>query len=181
MLEKACPSNTIEPKDYGITPQDIINEINEPKLEDKIAGEEFIPEDKILYIEIVETPSITLGQTVVITPDGLINSKRNEKDGKAYFGTSDEGNDFIFPQLEKGLGKKHFMIDYRLDTNNYFLKDLGDGTGTFIRITDKYTITRNLILSLNNLHFAILVTNLQKTTGCDTVDKEVGNLYYFLI
>ena len=42
-------------------------------------------------------------------------------------------NDVILPKLE-GFGLRHFMIKYWLDKNGYFLKDLGEGSGTFIKI-----------------------------------------------
>lgn len=31
-------------------------------------------------------------------------------------------------------GKRHFIIRYRIDTKGYYLKDTGEGSGTFVRI-----------------------------------------------
>lgn len=32
------------------------------------------------------------------------------------------------------IGKKHFIIRYRIDTKGYYLKDTGEGSGTFVRV-----------------------------------------------
>ena len=32
------------------------------------------------------------------------------------------------------LGKRHFIIRYRIDTKGYYLKDTGEGSGTFVRV-----------------------------------------------
>lgn len=95
---------------------------------------------------------------------GLIDSKRDVKDGRAYFGT-DAGqdqyliNDYILSMEEQGLGKRHFVIEFDPEKNIYLLKSLGDGTGTFIKVMDKWVISSNLILSFSTLHLAIIVNN----------------------
>lgn len=32
------------------------------------------------------------------------------------------------------MGEKHFVIKYDVETKRYYIKDLGDGSGTFIKI-----------------------------------------------
>lgn len=32
------------------------------------------------------------------------------------------------------IGKRNFIIRYRLDTKGYYLKDTGEGSGTFVRV-----------------------------------------------
>jgi hypothetical protein len=32
------------------------------------------------------------------------------------------------------VGKRHFMIRYKVDTKGYYLKDTGEGSGTFVRV-----------------------------------------------
>jgi len=34
----------------------------------------------------------------------------------------------------EGFGKRHFMIQFSIEKNGYYIKDLGDGTGTFIKV-----------------------------------------------
>lgn len=31
-------------------------------------------------------------------------------------------------------GRRHFIIRYKMDTKGYYLKDTGEGSGTFVRI-----------------------------------------------
>ncbi len=42
-------------------------------------------------------------------------------------------NDVILPKNDD-FGDHHFAIKYNTDKNNYSLKDLGEGTGTFIKV-----------------------------------------------
>jgi hypothetical protein len=49
-------------------------------------------------------------------------------------------NDVILGEnLEKNpgnyvIGRRHFIIRYRIDTKGYYLKDTGEGSGTFVRV-----------------------------------------------
>ena len=42
-------------------------------------------------------------------------------------------NDFVLPKNE-GFGKRHFTIVFSVEKNGYYIKDMGDGTGTFIKV-----------------------------------------------
>jgi hypothetical protein len=119
---------------------------------------------KTLDIEILESSTIQAGTIIKMNSKGLLDSERDPKDGRAYFGT-DTGqdqhqiNDYVFSMEEQGLGKRHFMIEYNASKNNYFLKNLGDGTGTFIRIVGKRVISINTILSFTTMHLAVIFPN----------------------
>ena len=71
---------------------------------------------------------------------GLIGSKRNKSDGCTIVGSQDSNangevfNDFVIPSTDAGIGKRHFIIKYNLDNKSYYLRDLGDGSGTFVRL-----------------------------------------------
>jgi hypothetical protein len=43
-------------------------------------------------------------------------------------------NDFVIPTTDAGIGKRHMIIKYNLDNKSYYLRDLGDGSGTFVRL-----------------------------------------------
>ena len=45
----------------------------------------------------------------------------------------DKINDVILPKND-GFGERHFMIKYLIEKNYYMIKDLGEGTGTFIKV-----------------------------------------------
>ena len=121
-----------------------------------------------LFIEIMESAAIKTGTFLKINPDGLDNSKRGAKDGKTFFGTY-EGhdqskiNDYIFPSSEVGFGRRHFVIKYNVDKDAYSLQNLGDGTGTFIKITGHKELTENVIVSFNNIHIGIIVSHSKQS------------------
>ena len=41
--------------------------------------------------------------------------------------------DVLLPEGEN-FGQRHFQIKFQNDFNAFFLKDLGEGTGTFIKV-----------------------------------------------
>lgn len=132
---------------------------------------------KTLTLEIMESPSIKAGTIITINSEGLIGSKRGVKDGCAYFGTytGDDQyqiNDYTFSMEEQGFGKRHFMIEYDSTKNAYFLKDLGDGTGTFIKIINKALLNMNMIVSFNSIHLAILFPFEQQKAGTEIVGND---------
>lgn len=101
--------------------------------------------------------TIMKGACIVINTAGIEGSKR--KDGITYFGqiTDPNGgmNDYNFPIEEKGIGKRHFMIKYHDGTRKYYIKDLADGTGTFIKISKTTKLESGYILSYGDTHMTI--------------------------
>ena len=71
---------------------------------------------------------------------GLIGSKRNKGDGCTIIGSQEMNaggevqNDFVIPQTDAGIGKRHMIIKYNVDNKSYYLRDLGYGSGTFVRL-----------------------------------------------
>lgn len=54
-----------------------------------------------------------------------------------------------------GFGDRHFMIKFCVDRNSYILKDLGEGTGTFIKI-EKHSLLKNgHIISFADSHLVV--------------------------
>ena len=43
-------------------------------------------------------------------------------------------NDFVISSMDTGIGKRHMVIKYNMDNKSYYLRDLGDGSGTFVRL-----------------------------------------------
>jgi pSer/pThr/pTyr-binding forkhead associated (FHA) protein len=70
----------------------------------------------------------------------LIGSKRNKSDGCTIIGSQEPNksgevfNDFVIPSTDVGIGKRHLIIKYNMDNKSYYLRDLGDGSGTFVRL-----------------------------------------------
>lgn len=46
--------------------------------------------------------------------------------GENTYGNNGAGNVVI--------GRRHFIVRYRMDTKGYYLKDTGEGSGTFVRV-----------------------------------------------
>eukprot|EP00826_Nyctotherus_ovalis_P057561 TRINITY_DN7879_c0_g1_i3.p2 TRINITY_DN7879_c0_g1~~TRINITY_DN7879_c0_g1_i3.p2 ORF type:complete len:137 (-),score=21.64 TRINITY_DN7879_c0_g1_i3:496-906(-) len=109
-----------------------------------------------------------------MTPQGLVGSKRDAKDGRAYFGTDStqepQTNDYVFSTGEQGFGKRHFMIEFDEEKKGYNLKALEDGTGTFIKIVQKKVVNSNVILSFNSLHLAVVFPCEQSKSDVDAVN-----------
>ena len=103
---------------------------------------------------------------IEITPLGYTEGKR-KKDGITFFGYEKEKDkdniDIIINSIdeenldEKFFGK-HFQIKFNPEDLNYYLKDLGHGFGTFIRINDWIEIKNNFLLNIgeNYLIFSLI-------------------------
>lgn len=80
------------------------------------------------------------GTNLKINAQGMIASKRNKKDGCTIFGCvsdNDHGevlNDFVIPQEDQGIGRRHMMIKFNTDNKMYYIRDLGEGSGTFVKL-----------------------------------------------
>ena len=76
----------------------------------------------------------------MINACGLIGSKRNKSDGCTIIGSQELNqnnelvNDFVISSVDTGIGKRHMVIKYNMDNRQYYLRDLGDGSGTFVKI-----------------------------------------------
>ena len=131
-------------------------------IENNYINDAIIASAKILNIEVLESRRIKVGTVIVMNAGGLIDSKRAVKDGKAYFGTyagndPDKINDYVVSSEEKGFGSRHFMIEYNFDREAYYINDLKDGTGTFIRIVSKIIVDANMIISFGNMHIGLII------------------------
>ena len=76
----------------------------------------------------------------MINACGLIGSKRDKKDGCTIIGSqefndkNEYANDFVIDSVDHFIGKRHLIIKYSMDDKQYYLRDLGDGSGTFVRL-----------------------------------------------
>lgn len=46
-----------------------------------------------------------------------------------------------------GVGKRHFVVRYRMDTRGYYLKDTGEGSGTFVRVDRPLVNTHRFLIT----------------------------------
>ena len=110
--------------------------------------------------------------SIQINPLGYSKSKR-KKDGITYFGYKKEDdiseeneidikiNPIDNEVIDEKYYGKHFQIRYNMDDLQYYLKDLGHGFGTFIKIIDWIEIKNNFLLNVgdNYLVFSIGLEN----------------------
>jgi FHA domain len=118
-----------------------------------------------LILVVIESEKIQIGKEYFITSAGLVNSERNTSGdgyvfaGCLYYDHEEVVNDIILPQNEKGVGKRHFMIHYKKKTGFYCIKDLGDGMGTFIKLTRPLVLENKFIVSFGDSHMIITIEN----------------------
>jgi len=112
-----------------------------------------------LILEVVESAVLSVGKKLFISALGLEGSSRGKADGRIFVGSvsQEQGeyiNDLVLPQ-EDGIGRKHFMFKYDPTVLKYFLKDLGDGSGTFVRIKSPLPLKQGYIVSFSDSHLLI--------------------------
>jgi len=110
-----------------------------------------------LMITTAEGNSVTNPVLMKINALGLEGSLRKKQDGITYIGSVlQEGNqvlnDFVIPEDSNSLGRRHLMIRYNPSTHKYYLKDLGEGSGTFVKIDIPIPLKQGYIISFGESH-----------------------------
>jgi hypothetical protein len=118
-----------------------------------------------LSLIVIDSIEMLVGTQYEIYPYGLKSSQRNLKDGCVYAGSAEKSNgvrinDIVLPEKEKGIGKRHFMIQYvkgkrDIDIGGYMIKDMGEGMGTFIRLDKPLKLQNNFIVSFGDSHVIV--------------------------
>ena len=57
--------------------------------------------------------------------------------------------------IGEGFGTKYFVIKFSNEQNNYLLKDLGEGTGTFIKVERDFVLKNGHIVSFGENHMVV--------------------------
>ena len=103
-------------------------------------------------------------------------SRRNARDRTVFFGTQDEKvvvNDVLLPD-DSGFGKKHFFIKYLIESNEYVVKDMGDGTGTFIKIISPIILSSGLIISFGESHMVVGINEKNASVSARIKNSELN-------
>lgn len=105
-------------------------------------------------MQVLEAVNLAPGTKFDITAQGYAKSERKIIDGFVYIGTQVKNettgecpNDILIPQTETGFGAVHFIIQYRREAKNYFIKDNGLGTGTWVKIEKPIVLLSDYIVS----------------------------------
>ena len=113
-----------------------------------------VPKAPLLFLIVQDSSAISRGTTYNINACGLQGTTRVANDGFVYLG-SDEKNDIIVPNEEIGVGKRHLIIKYGVESKCYYMKDLGEGTGTFVKIEQSLELQQGYIISFSDTHMVI--------------------------
>ena len=115
-----------------------------------------------LLLEVQEGPILTKGTQYMITARGYVNSKRSVPDGCVYMGkqdvdeaTGEHKNDIVLPLNEPGIGMMHLIIQYDSVHSSYTVKDLGQGSGTFIKIEKPLKLNSGNVIAFGGSHMAV--------------------------
>ncbi len=115
-----------------------------------------------LCVSVLQGGSLQKGTTYLINACGYARSRRRTHDGCVYAGTKDTNpetgqtvNDIVLPPMERGMGQRHFVIKYVSENKSYYLRDMGEGTGTFIKIDKSLVLRPGYIISYGDAHMAV--------------------------
>jgi hypothetical protein len=64
-------------------------------------------------------------------------------------------NDIVVSPDEIGMGTTHLVIQYKPDDKSYYIKDYGQGTGTFVKIEKSIILQEEFILSYGESHMHV--------------------------
>ena len=135
-----------------------------------------------LDLEVINSWNLPKGLKIHINKDHLQNSLRNINDGKIYFGFQKDINeldnkpyiDYLLLPKDNDYDDKfigiHFQIKYDENNFKYYIKDLGSGYGTFVKLTEPIKIKNNLLINIGET-FIVFTINEDKEKRDDIILK----------
>ena len=147
------------------------NIILEKNKANNISNESKKEKEKLcLDLEVLNSWNLPIGLQLHIDEFGLKNSIRNKGDGITYFGFQTEDSLNTEPYIDYLLGPKdqeydeqfigkHFQIRFDNETKKYFIKDLGNGFGTFIKLINEEKIKDNLLINIGETYIVFSFNN----------------------
>lgn len=107
-----------------------------------------------LTLEVVESPSFDAGTSFLITAKGYTESKRKGQDGCVYLGAVEQGVvDIVFPQS----AAVNSVIQFQRAAGAYFVKDNGQGLGTFLKIEEPLELKAGHVLAFGETSMAVMM------------------------
>lgn len=68
-------------------------------------------------------------------------------------------NDILMPPSELGMGEVHLIIRYNKEEKTYYLKDNGQGTGTFFKIGNILELKDGFIFTFGESTMGVKIEN----------------------
>jgi hypothetical protein len=69
-------------------------------------------------------------------------------------------NDYVIPNRGKEVNRCYFVIKFLNQKNAYAIKDMGDDSGTFLKISYKCTLKKLSTICFGDIHFTVTFNNL---------------------
>jgi len=79
----------------------------------------------------------------------------------------------VFAVEESGFSQRQFKIFFSLEDKKYYIKDLCDTSGTFVRLDCRYAISSGNVFIFGNFSLKINYKSLQKTDPTATICIQV--------
>ena len=131
----------------------------------KRASEE-VKKEPYLILKAIEGNVIPLDTEIKINPLGLADGGRKKQDGITYIGcqkyilAGKNAEQQLYNDIllnDASVGDQHCMIKYDQTQKKYFLKDLGEGSGTFVKIDQEIPLKPGYIISFGDSHMVATV------------------------
>jgi len=111
------------------------------------------PVSKTLQLKVIDGKFLEAGHTIRVSPTD-INNILPIHEGKFFFGKENDQNDYNFPK-DENVGHNQFEIRYDINNNTYYIKDIREGSGSFIKLNKRQPIEQDSIYSFCNTHIIV--------------------------
>ncbi len=153
-IELDIQSKKLDPADLKTE-----NDISAQKLDLTTAEDEPVIKHPKLKLTVIEGDILPSGQEFIINNAGLENDKNQKMDGVVNIGkskrTNSEINDIVLDDYT--VGDRQCTIKYNPDLKRYFIKDQGDGCGTFVKVKAPTKVKNGAVLSFGESHLVVQI------------------------
>lgn len=146
---------------------------------------------RFLRIKVQNSSTLPKSLVLNISSFGLENTKRLAQDGIVYFGSKRKSSpkgqvtsDFVIP-INTSTRFPQFAIYFHPQKCAFFLKDLGQGFGTFVKLSSTLVLENNQLLNMGD---SFLIVNIFKKLPEDSFPTlclkiysgvKIGEVKYF--
>jgi len=111
-----------------------------------------------LVLEVLESDTIPIGETLKINKFGIGHSLRKQNDDVTYFGLYNDKNyplnDFLFRRknyiIENNVRGRLFQIKYYNETEKFYLKEISNTMNTFIKLDSETILNPYSFVQIGN-------------------------------
>jgi len=107
----------------------------------------------LLKLVVIEAKNLELNSEILVSPTH-IDGRHSLREYSFIFGKESGNNDYNFP-INENVGKVQFEIKYETDSQLYMLKDINNGTGSFVKLVQPQIIDNDYIFSFCEMHLFV--------------------------